>query len=368
MTDLQLALLALGAVFVAAVVGYNIVQERRARQRAESAFRGGHADALLDPEAGRREPTIGALPADARRDPSLGSLEEVLLPITGGDSPTVPPEAFAAPSGRGAVISSRIDTVALILADEPVARRRLDPLLDALQAHATPVTVEGLVDEQWLPIEDSPRDGWRELRAGLQLASRSGPVTEEEIAAFNETVAGFATSINAVSQRESPAAAAARARELDRFCADTDIEVALNVVGRSGATFSLARVAALALEQGFAETGSGSFERRGPDGHVEITLRRLDAADAKREASYATGLTFALDVPHVANAPAALADMVAIAEEFCRALGGELVDDARRPLTPNGLAAIRRSLEEVFRQMESHGIPAGGPLAHRLFT
>ncbi|PWB64340.1 MAG: cell division protein, partial [Betaproteobacteria bacterium] len=45
MSDLQLALIALGAVFVAGVAGYNALQERRARRRAEAAFRGGHPDA-----------------------------------------------------------------------------------------------------------------------------------------------------------------------------------------------------------------------------------------------------------------------------------------------------------------------------------
>jgi hypothetical protein len=275
--------------------------------------------------------------------------------------------ADPAPASPSAVISSRIDTIALVLADEPIARAQVEPLLDALQSHATPVHVEGLVDEQWMPVEDSPKDAWRELRAGLQLASRAGPVAEEEVAAFNETVAGFAVSINAVSQREGAAEAAARSRELDRFCAETDIEVAINVVGRAGATFSLARVKALGLENGFAETGSGTFERRAPDGSIAMTMR-LQVGEPRRETIYATGLTFALDVPHVAGPVAVLGEMGAVAEVFAHALGGELVDDERRPLGATGLAAIRRSLDAVAQRMEAHGIPAGGALARRLFS
>jgi hypothetical protein len=360
MSDLQLALVALGAVFVAAVAGYNALAERRARRRAEASFRSAHPDALLDPSTGRREPVIGDIPSGAAGDASLAGLEEERAPAA--DS------AQAEATGEGAaVLSSRIDTVALVLADEPLARAEVEPLLNALQAHATPVQVEGLVDEQWIPVELSPRDAWRELRAGLQLASRAGPVSEEEIAAFNETVAGFAASINAVSQRESPAAASARARELDRFCADADVEVVINVVGRSGATFALSRVKALALEQGFGETAAGTFERRGADGSVAMSLRLLDG-EPRRESAYANGLTFALDVPHVARPDAVLAEMGAVAEGFAQALGGELVDDARRPLGANGLAAIRRSLEAVAKRMEAHGIPAGGALARRLFS
>jgi hypothetical protein len=361
MSDLQLALVALGAVLVAAVAGYNAVQERRARRRAEAAFRGGHPDALLEGGGERREPVLGALPAgEPRADPALGALDEVLAPAPDG-------VAAAQDATGAAVISGRIDTIALVLADEPVTRARVEPLLDALQAHATPVHVEGLVDEQWIPVEDSPRDAWRELRAGLQLASRGGPVAEEEIAAFNETVAGFAASIDAVSQRESPAAAAGRARELDHFCAEADIEVAVNLVGRAGATFGVARVKALALENGFAETGSGAFERRGAAGATAMVLRFLDG-EPRRDATWATGLTFALDVPHVADPVATFDEMARVAQAFAATLGAELVDDDRRALGAAGLAAIRRSLEAVARRMEAHGIPAGGALARRLFT
>jgi hypothetical protein len=359
MSDLQLALIALGAALVAAVAGYNVLQERRARRRAEAAFRGAHPDALLDPVEARLEPVLGELPAGDRQDPSLGALDEVIAPAGAAE-----PAAAAAP---GSVISSRIDTVAMVLADHPVTRAQVEPLLDALEAHATPVHVEGLVDEQWTPVEDSPGESWRELRVALQLASRAGPVAEEEVAAFNETVAGFAASLNAVSQRESAAAAAARARELDRFCADADIEVGLNVVGRGGAAFPLARVKQLALDQGFGETASGAFERRGADGAVAISLRLLDGA-APRAAGQAAGLTFALDVPHVADPVARLEEMGRVAEAFAHALGGEVVDDERRPLGAAGFAAITRSLAEVAHRMEAHGIPAGGPLARRLFS
>ena len=355
MSDLQLALIALGAALVAAVAGYNVLQERRARRRAEAAFRGAHPDALLDPVEARLEPVLGELPADDRQDPSLGALDEVIAPAGPGG-----PAAGAAP---GSVISPRIDTVAMVLADQPVTRAQVGPLLDALEAHATPVHVERLVDEQWTPVEDSPRDSWRELRVALQLASRAGPVAEEEIAAFNETVPGFAASLNAVSQRESAAAAAARARELDRFCADADIEVGVNVVGRGGTALPPARVKQLALDQGFGETASGAFERRAPDGAVAMSLRLVDGA-----APGAAGLTFALDVPHVADPVARLEEMGRVAEAFAHALGGELVDDERRPLGAAGFAAISRSLGEVAHRMEAHGIPAGGALARRLFS
>ena len=363
-SNLQLSLIAIGAILIGAVVAYNVVQERRARGRAEKAFRGEHADVLMDP-AERREPTMGAMAPAAHPDPDL-------TPIgTPGDAhaaPTVAPDEFEAPAGAGCVVSPRIDTVALILADDPVTRESLSPLLEELDAHTTAVNVEGIVDEQWTPIDGTERGSWRELRAGLQLASRAGPLDEDEIAAFNDAIARFAASINAVSQRESPAAAAARAIELDRFCAEADIEVVVNVIGRGGATFALSRVKALGLERGMSETAEGMLQRRAADGSVAYVIRRFEREGTKPDAVYATGLTFALDVPHVADAPGTFAEMVALAQTYSMTFGGELVDDNRRPLTPQGLGAIARSLEQVFLGMQAQGVPAGSALAHRLFA
>lgn len=360
MSDLQIALAGLGAVIVALVLVYNLVQERRARGKAEKSFGERPPDALFEASSERREPTIGALPGGelAARAPAP---DETLPP------PTMA-EELEAPGSPGAEISSRIDTVAVVLADDPIMSEQLQPLLDALESHPTPTHVEGIVDEQWHPVETSPRRSWRELRVGLQLASRKGAVTEEEIERFNRTIADFAAATNAVSQREAPAAAASRARDLDRFCADTDIEVAVNVVGQFGATFSIPRVKALALDNGLSEIASGDLVRYLPDGNPGFVIRRFDEAQAKSSASYYTGLTFALDLPQVADAPRVLAEMVKVAEIFAATLGGQLVDDNRKPLTEGGLASIRRSLERIFHDMESHGIPAGSPLARRLFS
>lgn len=360
MSRLQLGLIAAGAVVIVAVIVYNFWQERRARRRAEQAFGGAAGDALFEePKSGeRREPTLGALPGD-EADTVLARAKA--QPLTAADE-------LAAAGGPDAEISTRIDTVAVILADDPVTREQLEPLEAALASLGERVRIEGIVDEQWHPVASSPRASWRELRAGLQLASREGAAGEEEITAFNGAIADFAAQVSAVSQREAPAAAAARARELDRFCAEADIEVAVNVVGQFGATFSLARVKQLALEAGLSETPSGALVRYAQNGTPAYAIRRLEDANAKPSATYATGLTFALDVPHVADAAAMLGEMFELAARLAATLGGQLVDDSRRPLTESGLASIRRSLEGVTGEMEAQGIAAGSALARRLFS
>jgi len=224
------------------------------------------------------------------------------------------------------------------------------------------------VDEQWQPIETSPRRSWRELRAALQLASRSGPVTEEEIERFNAAIADFAANVGAVSQREAPATAAARARDLDRFCADADIEVAINVIGQFGASFSVARVKSLALEHGLSETAAGDLVSFGSDGVPEFAIRRFEDATHKPATTTYPGITFALDVPHVADPVATFTDMARVAHAFAQALSGQLVDDNRKPLTEAGIASLRRTVEKVAGDMAAEGVPAGSSLARRLFA
>ena len=365
MSELQLYLLAGGAVFVAAVWGYNVWQERKASRKAEEAFGERPGDALFEPAV---KPLV-AMPGE-RREPTMGA-----LPRGPGLDETIPPIRHAgvgeleAPVGQAAQISSRIDTVAVILADDPVMSEQLEPLRALAESHDTPMHVEGIVDEQWTPVEAVPDRSWRELRVGLQLASRRGAVSEEEIERFNQAIADFAASVGAVSQREAPVAAAQRARDLDGFCAETDIEIAVNVVGQYGATLAVPRVKALALEHGLSETGSGELVSFASDGTAEFVIRRFDDSVGKPPGTpHHTGLTFALDLPHVADPAAALADMVSIAASMAEKLGGELVDDNRRPLTEAGVASIRRSLEQVVRDMEAHGITPGSSLARRLFS
>ena len=101
MSDLQLALLAGGGVFVAAVIAYNAWQERRARGRAEKAFGERPGDALFEPGGGRREPVLGSLPS------ALGSMPPPSDSVEAAqaDSRTLAPEELEAPGGPSAILA-----------------------------------------------------------------------------------------------------------------------------------------------------------------------------------------------------------------------------------------------------------------------
>ena len=62
------------------------------------------------------------------------------------------------------------------------------------------------------------------------------------------------------------------------------------------------------------------------------------------------------------------AQMLDLARRMADVLNGVLVDDNRRPLTEAMLEPFRRQIAQYQSQLAARGIPAGGPLALRLFS
>jgi len=196
MSELQIGLLGIGALVVAGVLAYNRIQERGAKREAERAFRSGHADVLLDEPAPARA---------AAEEPSVAP-------------PALRPAQSAAPS-RAAVPDTAIDYIVEFTSDQPAA--------------------QATVLEQWAAIErrHAPRallgtapDG-RSWRAGLQLVSRDGAIGEADLIEFRAAVETLAASVGATVAAPEMRAAVDAARGLDEFCADTDIQVVVHVVG-----------------------------------------------------------------------------------------------------------------------------------------
>jgi hypothetical protein len=291
MTDLQLGLLAIGGLAVVAVVVYNRWQERAARREAEQAFRSGHADVLVGDE--RREPTL-----PARRDPR--------------------PEPRR-PAAKPA-------------ASQPA--ERVDYVIELTLAKPLP---DPVVHEAWAPVERRfarrvllASEG-SELRAALQLVNRSGVVSDAEVLEFRALVETVAAALGARVSAPEMREALEAARELDRTCADADIQVALHVVG-------IGTAPAQFLNQAFQ------------------AIARED------------GVTLMLDVARTREPRATYEAMARAGRELAQTRGGRLVDDAGRELDERALVAIGRELDAVGARLAGCGIEPGSPLALRLFS
>jgi hypothetical protein len=277
MSDLVLGLLVLGVALFGGVLVYNRLQVRSAERAAERAFGSGHADALLEEPPARREPTL---------------------------------------KGQG-FPDARVDYV--------------------IELRFTRAVAPGAIHGQWTTIQQ--RFGRRALlgqsdesswHAALQLVTRAGAVSDAELLEFRSGVETLGAKLGASVTAPEMRAALEAARELDRACADSDIQVALHVVGQG--------VEAPAGEQPFQ------------------VVRRED------------GLTLVMDVALTPDLGRSYEAMARAGRDLAAAHGARLVDDLGNALDERSLAAIGAQLEAVRQALAGRGIETGSPLAARLFS
>ncbi len=407
MTDFQISLMAVGAVVIAAVFGYNLWQERRAQKSAEKNFSSNHGDALLDANA-----LLNARPAgmDQRVEPSFGDTEFAIesdekthvprydfspespalrpttaVPVTTGSlgtSSTLHSAAEHAPAAPRLVqpaplqpttlnIDDKIDLVAVILCNAPVAPNVLMDAIGQSRQFGKPVFWEGLQNGSWGQLHtDVPR--YKEIKAGLQLVDRKGAMDEIFIGQFSQLVHEFAGNADGVCQIEPSESATRRAQETDQFAASVDVEIGVNVVSRSGVSFQGTKVRALCESAGLKlDPGSGVFQSINDRGEIQFVVANLEprAFMPDQIKNLTTqGLTILLDVPRTTDGIKVFQQIMLLARSLAEGLGGEVVDDARKPLTNTGADAIKMQLAEIIRRMSERNIAAGSRLAQRLFS
>jgi FtsZ-interacting cell division protein ZipA len=368
MSDLQLGLLMLGALIVIGVVGFNWWQERQFRGRSEAGFPEQHEDILLErPRAAPARAPAAA--ASAQDDEADTRIEPRIEPHM--EAPRPAPQRSAS---ADAVLEEQagIDYVAEIRAGEFVAPARLAEFRQLLGALGRKIILTGMdyQSRSWQPLAtDNPR--YTSIRAALQLVDRSGQVRAEQMEAFADAVRASAQQMAAIADLPDFAPYLDLAAELDTFCADVDVVVGINVVADAGQVFHGTKIRALAEASGLQLQSGGVFQLRDEHGRALFTLENQEPApfqtDLIRNLT-TPGITFLLDVPRTADGIKVFDRMVAMSRNFAESLDGTLADDNRALLNDSGLDKIRAQLRAIYTAMARRGIPAGGPVALRLFS
>jgi FtsZ-interacting cell division protein ZipA len=357
MSDLQISLLAVGAAVVLCVYLFNLWQERKLRQRTEQAFAHEHPDVLLEdagtPVVKRVEPTITAeAPAEAI-------------------APVIPATPVPATAAAPLAIDPVIDYVAEVNLVSPVAGSGLRDELRALLAESgKSVLAEGYdaASGDWVDAVGTLQ--FARLRFGLQISNRSGAISQAQLMDFLDAVTKWARVREGQVKSLDLEAAHAMAVQLDRFCADVDIAIGVNVVSADGRPFTGTRIRSLAELNALRLEPDGVFYARSEAGDILYTLDNhepMPFVPEQMRALHTRGVTFLLDVPRVAGALPAFDAMLTAARAFAAELGGTLVDDNRAQLSDPAIAAIRKQLEGILAKMEAGRIAAGSARALRLF-
>ena len=365
-SELQMGLIGAGVAAVLGVLAYNKWQERKAQKHAEQAFRSDHRDVLL-------EPGMGAGTVDAPDDDPAEPVETQEMHAEAA------PAGFVEEAGRKAPplpegIDERVDCVLRFESIEPLMAAHVWAAQgDPLRGLSKPVNWYAFDDgtNAWVAIgqHSGGRHHW--FCAAVQLVDRRGPINDGDFARFTEGVQQVADQFMAIpSSLPARAEVLQQAADLDQFCAGVDVQIGVNLVSRS-APFVGTKLRGMVEAQGMRLRADGMFHAEDDDGNSLFVLGNLEPTffteDTMRELQ-TQGLTLIVDVPRVENGGPVFDRMMQVARFLADALDAELVDDNRNPLGKDAAQLIRQQIEQFQGRMGEHGVPAGSPLALRLFA
>lgn len=416
MNELQVSLMAFGAVVIFAVLAFNRWQERKYRRQAEKRFASQHDDILLDEAPSRErvepmleeeqapvrvEPVLDALPDDEVE--TMGEAEPESLPawnppVTEEAETTVMPEMAAEPIPQtesepppsagvptpkptpgqkreaGLEPDAATEYIATLSASDPISAHALILILQQLKPIGKPLRWLGQRRHHtdWEEIfQAEPIAEFVKLAACMQLANRNGPARIEELNAFCEMAQAVAANLYAVIDCPDKQAALTAAADLDQFCADVDVLIGFNVISRDGTPFAGTKLRGLAESAGMKLMPDGTFQYLNDQGEQLFSLGNLESApfsaDTMKHIS-THGVTFLFDVPKAAGGVQAFNQMLLAARQFVGPLSALMVDDNRRELTDAGIDKIRQQLVAIYDRMEQRNISPGSSRSKRLFA
>lgn len=376
MSDLQISLIIIGAIVIGGVVLFNWLQQTRYRRSLKQAFEHEHEDALLKTsktswENERIEPKFSD---DSFHAPLAESktAQEHMHPE--------PNNIFVAEQPieeqKSVSFESTINYIASIRANSLITNNKLTELLQQKFDFGKPVRWLGLNQDgqTWeeITIESlNKTGGYIQLKGCLQLADRAGPVSEVNLSRFRDMIEDFASQANAIADCLDITEAHTQAVSLDKFCAEVDVVMGINIISKDGGAFVGTKIRALAEASGFRLESEGAFRFRDENNTILFSLGNYETTPflpANMRTLTTHGITFLFDVPRVANGEKVFDQMTNLARHFSTTLNGIIVDDNRVPLSDNGIRKSRQQLINIQSAMAAYNIPAGSETALKLFV
>ena len=420
MSDLQIALIAIGALIILAVLILNWWQERRFHRQVQSQFADIKNDVLL-PESAAQTPLASEAHEDSlisEKDNTESELADgvydiadaqdadnftinVAVKLDAEDAPAfdaltvtadseqpqpsqmiedLAPSAPAEPkvsAGLPSMLLSKIDTTALLyLAKESTRltlKESLQGLFDGLDK---PFFIHALDKNQsWQVLDDDDTQTCQpvfRVACSLQLADRGGAVTRSTLSRFQLAVTELALKINADLEWQDMESIQLQASELDEFCIAVDKTVGFHLSHGENGAFSAAKLTALAEAQGLAANDAGCLQAFNPQSAkpsfiIFNTENQLTAFNAASDALIKS-VIFQLDIPRVDECMQAFKQMVKVAKSLAVDLNANLLDANNRILNDQQIEQIFQQVDSIQDTMRLRGIEPGSEVALRLFS
>ncbi|OIQ82425.1 cell division protein ZipA [mine drainage metagenome] len=419
MSDMQLYLIALGAVIIAAVILYNWWQERRLSQDAIQRFDGPEDDALMQDfpidrdrpiafdeatieleeryEARIEEPApdpeieelpLEDIPLELIPENTLLSelpgvrqehqVEEASPPQESGFKLSFPDDALIAPPGIAVSdlpsgMDEQIDLIALVQFDAPLTGAALLESLQPLPGFDKATQWCGRDESGAWHVLDRTREAtlFSGMAGALQFSDRSGALSRECLRKFQLKIETLAEALGAESKWRGMGDPLRYADELDQFCIDVDVMVVFHLLHGGNGPFAATKLRGIAEAGGMKLHEDGTFHYATESGNMLFSLINHDqrpfTPDFLRTA-FIRGVTFQMDVPRVMNCLDAFNQMVLLARKMESSLDGVLIDDKQQTLNNEAMDKIREQLRIIYAKMVARNITPGSPSALRLFS
>jgi len=369
MNPLFLGLVIAGVALVVAVLVYNWMQERRVQRRTTAAFtRPGGGREGSEPSL-RGDAALGT-PQSVPIEHAPGVEDEDLAAEVEAQGEALPRPLAAAHGARdGAAPDPDIECVVLLHPAAPAPTAAMERALAKRQPKPVRWLGRRGAGLPWQAL-DAGAGPWHQIAACLLLADRSGAASRSDIEAFLHTVGDAAAKLSTDCALPDAGDEAGRAEELDRFCADLDVQIGLTILKGELGQIAGTRLRGVAEAAGFRLDAEGQFEYVDEVGNVLWRLQNYKQEPLSVETLRVLttpGIVLLIDVPRVADPVRAFDQMRLIAKRLAQTLEGVLVDDNRRPLDDAALVAIRDQVQATAAALRAAHIEPGGTRALRLF-
>jgi FtsZ-interacting cell division protein ZipA len=373
MSELQIGLLVIGVVTIAAVIAYNKILDLKYRRLAEKNFASSHDDALLEPADMPAKPIAVAHALDELEPVAQTRVEPARIEPTLADDTArdIADPDDALPRSAGDEFEA-IFWTARMSGSNPLNAAQLAEAFDAVrQAFSKPsrLLAWNRATQGWNDAKEGGADTYH-FAAGIQLVDRQGAISVDELAKFQASTAGFADEFKLGMEPVDLAEPQERARKIDDFCCDVDIQIVLHLVS-ADKPFAGSKIRAIAEADGFRADSSGLFKRFDEDGHCLYTLANEEGGvfilDTMKDTT-SSSISLHFDLPRAPGGIATFDHFCSAASRFAMTLGARLVDDNRVEIGAGALKSIREQVGQVQARMSAAGYPPGSPVALSLFS
>ena len=427
MSDVQLALIILGAFIIGGVVAYNWLQEKKLRKEVSSGFIVPQKDVLTDDfhinadayiidkdmaevtqksnqlkqhtvpgemQVSDDELNAYARPAVKIEEPVLpdNDVQAQILATSAEESAAEDVEAtqpifkpqFLEPVVKALLHEKiqaaqvnlpdsahpQIDLIAILYANKSILTQDLNQLKEALTHINLPNTLHGL-DEQdkWHVLDDSASNSFKQVACSLQLADRGGPVAKNLLNKFQFAVEDAGLSLNAHVEWQGSGDALQRAIELDQFCIEVDQMVSAHIA-QGDTPIHGTKFKGLAEANGLLLKEDGKFYFYANDTvlFTAIDTNNIPFTAESLRSNVLKSITLQIEIPKVSNSEHVFNQMIITAQKMATSLSANLVDDNQKPLGDLQIEKIRQQLKVIHATMVARGVMPGSPSSMRLFS